>query len=434
MMSHGLFLGWSSPSVPILLGDDSPVLITLQQASWIISIHSIGAVVAGVFSIYVVNLIGRKRILLFSAIPGVIGWMIIAFATSTWELILGRFICGLSTGLGYVTSMMYVGEISPANIRGAMTGTLTVAAKFGLFVEWVIGPFLTVRHLAFASSLVPVLFFVSLLPFPESPYHFMRHGRRDKAITSLVQLRGTTDVSKEADTIEKFIKIDLNNSSGLCEILSVPGNRKALIVLLGLFTIQQWSGSYAVLSYAEFIFDLTGNQFEGKYITMIIGGMQVVFTLISSSVVDRYSRRLLLITSAFGTCITTFLVGLFFFLQSIKMNVDPIVWLPAIALILYNVLYAFGLAAVPFILMGELFPTNVKVLGNAIGMLSCLLSSVAVSLLFPNFAEQFGVHVAFWLFSIISILGVLFVYCYVPETKGKTLQEIQQQLHELKVR
>ncbi|CAL7936257.1 unnamed protein product [Xylocopa violacea] len=319
-----------------------------------------------------------------------------------------------------------------------MTCTLTVAAKFGLFVEWVIGPFLSVRHLAFASSLLPVLFFVSLLPLPESPYHFMRHGRRDEAIASLVQLRGTTDISKEADTIEKFIKIDLDNNTGLWEILSVSGNRKyvfvwALIVLLGLFVIQQWSGSYAVLSYAELIFDSTGNQFKGKYITMITGGVQVVFTLISSSVVDRYSRRLLLIISAFGTCISTFLVGIFFFLQNIQMNVDRIVWLPAVALILYNVLYAFGLAAVPFTMMSELFPTNVKVLGNTIGMLCCYFCSAVVTLFYHNLAEQYGVHVAFWFFSLISILGVLFVYFYVPETKGKTLQEIQQQLHGLKV-
>lgn len=146
------------------------------------------------------------------------------------ELIAGRFVCGLSNGFGYICATMYIGEISPANIRGTLTSTLTVAAKFGLFVEWAIGPFLSIRNLALVSSLIPILFFVSLISLPESPYHLMRRGRNQEAVTCLMQLREATDVSKEMEMIEKSIKYDLSNNTGLWELVSVSGNRKCVFI------------------------------------------------------------------------------------------------------------------------------------------------------------------------------------------------------------
>lgn len=432
-MSFGLFFGWSSPSLSLLLQNDSPIQLTIQQAAWVSSIFILSSAIGSTFCSYIINVIGRKTTLVLSAIPGLIGWMIIAFATSAWELIAGRIVCGLSNGLGYISAITYVGEISPANIRGILLSTLTLAAKFGLFFEWVVGPFLSVRDLALVSSSMPILFLVSLVSLPESPYYLIRRGRNQQAVTSLMQLRGTTDVSKEMELIEKSIKYDLTNDTGLWELISVPGNRKALIVVLGLFITQQWSGSLAILSYAELIFNETKNQLEGKYLTMILGGVQVVCTVIAASISDRYNRRTLLLISASGVSISTCLIALFFFLQHIEVDVSEIAWLPAAGSILYIVTYAFGLAVIPFTMIGEIFPTNFKALGSMIGMLCLNFSAFAVSLSYQSFAEQCGIYVAFWFFSLIAALGIVFTYYFVPETRKKTLQEIQEQLHGYKL-
>ncbi|XP_043512519.1 facilitated trehalose transporter Tret1-like [Frieseomelitta varia] len=433
MISFGLFFGWSSPSLSLLLQSNSPIQLTIQQAAWVSSTFILGSTIGAMLCSYVINVIGRKTTLVLTAIPGLTGWMIIAFATSAWELIVGRIICGLSSGFGYMSATTYVGEISPANIRGILTSTLTLASKFGLFFEWVVGPFFSVRDLALVSSSIPILFFLSLISLPESPYYLMRCGRNQQAVTSLVQLRGTTDVSKEIEMIEKSIKYDLANDTGLWELISVPGNRKALIVVLGLFIIQQWSGSLAILSYAELIFNETKSQLEGKYLTMILGGVQVVCAGISASIVDWYNRRTLLLISAFGVSISNCLIALFFFLQHIEVDVTKITWLPAVGSILYIVMYAIGLAALPFTMMSEIFPTNVKAVGIMIGMLGLNFSAFAVSLSYQSIAEQCGIYVAFWFFSSIAALGVVFTYYFVPETKKKTLQEIQEQLHGYKL-
>ncbi|XP_076546377.1 facilitated trehalose transporter Tret1 [Osmia lignaria lignaria] len=429
MLSYGLCFGWASPSLPVLLQDDSPIRLTAQQATWVTSFHTIGGTIGSLLCYFILNVIGRKWSLLLTAIPAVIGWMMIALATSAWELMAGRFSYGLSTGYGYISATVYMGEISPANIRGILTSTLTIASKLGVFIEWTIGPFLSLRNLALVSSLAPIIFIFSVLWVPESPYQLMRSERHHQAIESLMQLRGSTDVSIEADAIEKSVKIDLANDTGLWELFRVSGNRKALFIVLGLVIIQQWSGSQAIMSYAELIFNATGDQLQGKYVTMILGAIQVVCTIFGTTVVDRFGRRPLLMISAFGTSVSTFLVGLFFFLQNNETDVGMITWLPATGSILYVIMYAFGLAALPFTVMSEVFPTNVKALGTGIGMFVCNGSAVIVTSIYQSIVEQYGIHAAFWLFSTISLSGVVFVFYYMPETKGKTLQEVQEQLH-----
>lgn len=166
---------------------------------------------------------------------------------------------------------------------------------------------------------------------------------------------------------------------------------------------------------------------------MILGGVQVMCAVMSASIVDRYSRRTLLLISTSGVTISTYLIGLFFCLQYIEMDISEITWLPAAGSILYIVTYAFGLAALPFTMMSEVFPTNVKALGSTIGMLCCNCCAFAVTLSYQSIVEQNGIYVAFWLFSSITALGIIFIYYCVPETKRKTLQEIQEQLHGYKL-
>ncbi|XP_054012729.1 facilitated trehalose transporter Tret1-like isoform X1 [Hylaeus anthracinus] len=428
MMSYGLFFGWSSPSLPLLLQEDSPVPLTRQESAWVAAIQTLGGSVGPLLFVHIVNVIGRKWSLLLTGVPGIVGWLMIAFATSAWELYIARFFHGLSSSCGYVVCMMYTGEISPASIRGVLTAALTVFGKIGVSFEWTIGPFLTVMELAMTSLSLSILFVVCTLWIPESPYHLMRRGRHQEAIHTLAQLRGTTNVSEEATAIEKSVELDLANDTGLRELLCVSGNRKAIIVVVTLVVVQQWSGSMAIMSYAQQILDTTKEN-NGKYITMILGAVQVVSTIIGMCLVDRFGRRLLLIVSAFGTFVSTTLVGLFFYLQDRQFDVDNILLLPSIGTILYIVSYTLGLAAVPFTMISEVFPTNVKALGSTIAMFFCNFTSFCVTASYPRIADQFGLYTSFWIFSAISLAGVFFTYFYVPETKGKTLQEVQNQLH-----
>ncbi|XP_011873355.1 PREDICTED: facilitated trehalose transporter Tret1-like [Vollenhovia emeryi] len=433
MLSVGLFIGWASPSLPLLLSGetDYPVRLNFEEASWVTSLLTLGATGGCVASAFMVNVIGRKNTMLFTAAPSVIGWLLIAFATSPWELYISRFTSGLAMGISYAATPMYLGEISPADIRGNLGSMLTVAVKLGTSIEYIIGPFLSVRNLALVSSAVPCLFVIVFIWLPESPYQLMRCDAKEKAINSLVQLRGKEDVYKEADGIEQSVKNDLANEAGFRELLFVPGNRRALITLLCLGIVQQLSGSQAVLQYAQMIFDQANSSLEGKYLTMILGAVTLICSIVCMMITDCSGRKSLLTISAVGSACSTAMVAAYFHLQYNHADTSNIMWLPATGVILYVVMYALGLAALPFTMASELFPTNVKALGNMIGIAMTHFTGFVVTKLYLVISESAGTHTPFWIFTGCSLAGALFTLLYVPETKGKTLEQIQEKLHGL---
>ncbi|KAL6261495.1 hypothetical protein P5V15_006584 [Pogonomyrmex californicus] len=434
MLSIGQFIGWASPSLPLLIVKDSNntksfVHLTLEEASWVVSLLTLGATIGCILCVFMVNIFGRKKTMLLMAVPEIISWLLIAFATSTWELYVSRFISGLTMGIAYSSTPMYLGEISPADIRGKLSSMLTVAVKLGTLIEFVIGPFLSVRNLAVVSLVGPCLFLVTFIWLPESPYYLMRCDAKQKAINSLVQLRGKEDVYKEADNIEQSVKADLANEAGFRELIFVPGNRRALITLMCLGIFQQSSGSQAVMQYAETIFNQMNSNLEGKYLTIILGVVQLIFTIISMIITDRCGRKPLLIISSIGSACSTVMIATYFHLQYYRIDTNNIIWLPATGTMMYIVMYAIGLAGVPFTMASELFPTNVKAIGTTLGIMTVHTTAFIVTKLYPTLSEIAGTHTPFWIFTACSVISALFTFFYVPETKGKTLEQIQKKLH-----
>ncbi|KYN12998.1 Facilitated trehalose transporter Tret1 [Trachymyrmex cornetzi] len=432
MLSVALFNGWASPTLPLLLhGGDAeyPIRLNLEEASWVTALLSIGAAAGSVISALIVNIIGRKNTMLLTVVPSIIAWLLIVFATSSWELYISRFISGLATGITSMSTPMYVSEISPADIRGNLGSVLAVAGKLGILIEFTIGPFLSVRNLALVSLAGPCLFLVTFIWLPESPYHLMRCNTKQKAINSLVQLRGKEDIYKEADSIEQFVKDDLANKAGIRELLSIPGNRRALITLLCLALVQQLSGSQAVMQYAQLIFDEMNGNLEGKYLTMILGVMQLICAIVSMFITDCSGRKSWLMISTIGSACSTAMVAIYFHLQYHHIDTSNIIWLPAIGVILYRVMFSLGLGVLPFTMGGELFPMNVKALGVMIGIMTIHTTAFVVESLYLVVSESAGMHTPFWIFTSCSLVGTLFTIFYVPETKGRTLEQIQKKLH-----
>ncbi|XP_020283040.1 facilitated trehalose transporter Tret1-like [Pseudomyrmex gracilis] len=431
MLSIGQFFGWASPSLPVLIQNKDatyPVHLTSDEGSWVAALLMLGATIGAITFAFIVNTIGRKNTMLLAAVPSIISWLMIAFATLPWELYISRFISGFAAGIAYSATPMYLGEISPPKTRGILISMLTVATKLGATFEYMIGPFLSVKTLALISLAAPCLFGVVFIWVPESPYQLMRRNGKQKAIQSLVQLRGEKDVYKEADDIEQFVKVDLANEAGFRELLLVPGNRRALITLICMGIFQQMSGSQAVLQYAEIIFDEANGSLEGKYLTMILGVVQVVCTIICMFVTDYCGRKLLLIVSSIGASCSTAIVATYFTLQH-HMDISKIAWLPAIGVLMYIVMYCLGLASLVFTMGGELFPTNVKALGLMMPIVMGNIIAFIVTKSYAVIAANIGVHVPFWIFSASSFVSALFTFFYVPETKGKTLEQIQEKLH-----
>ncbi|XP_014469965.1 PREDICTED: facilitated trehalose transporter Tret1-like [Dinoponera quadriceps] len=430
-ISAGLFFGWASPSLPRLIadGDELPHL-SVEEASWVASTLIIGSFFGAFVGMFIMNFIGRKNSMITTTVPTTIGWLMIAFATSPWELYIARFICGVSFGIIYLITPVYLGEISPAKIRGILGMICVVSMKCGTLFAYVIGPFLSIRNFSFVCMTIPVLYVITFIRFmPESPYYLMRRNDRQKAVKALVQLRGNENVSKEADIIEQVVKIDLANETGFKEILFVPGNRRAMLTVIGVSIIQQFSGAPVFLQYSETLFNQTHTNLEGKYLTIILGCVQVISMCVCMILIDYCGRRILLMISSLGMGCSTAMVGAYFYLLSIHANVDNLEWFPATGTILFMILYSVGFSSLPFTLFGELFPTNVKALAGLIFVSICNLNAFIAIKWYPTMSNSVGTHVVFWFFTILNLLGFVFIFAYVPETKGKTLEQIQEELN-----
>ncbi|XP_029669193.1 facilitated trehalose transporter Tret1-2 homolog [Formica exsecta] len=434
MLSVGQFFAWSSPSLPILMqGKDEtyPVHLISEEAAWVTSLLTFGSAVGAIICTITMDVYGRKNIMLFTVIPSIMSWLMIAFATSLLELYISRFISGLAMGIAFSVTPIYLGEISPAHIRGNLTSMLIAATRIGNLIMYVIGPFLSVQNLAFVSLIGPCLFIFAFIWLPESPYYLMHHNEKQKAINSLIQLRGKEDVHNEANDIERFVKVDLANKASFRELLCVPGNRRALIIISCLGVIQQMSGFQTMLQYADIIFDQANSNLESKYLTMILGVIQVIFSIISMFITDHFGRKSLLIISAIGSGCSTAIVAIYFNLQYNHINTNHLVWLLATSVMMYTIMYALGLASVPFTLLSEMYPINVKALGSTIFLVLISLLSFVMSTLYLIITDIVGAHVPFWIFTACSLAGALFIFLCVPETKGKTFEQIQEQLQDL---
>lgn len=206
---------------------------------------------------------------------------------------------------------------------------------------------------------------------------------------------------------------------------------RAIIILFCLAAFQQMSGSMAVVQYAEIIFDEANANMEGKHLTMILGAVQVMFTIVSMIIIDRIGRKPLLIISSIGSACSTTMVATYFSLQHNNVDTSGLGWLAATGVIMYIVMYSLGMASLFFTFNSELLATNVKALGSTIAICTVNLWAFAVIKLYIVIAESSGVHVPFWIFTASSFACALFTFFYVPETKGKTLEQIQQKLHQL---
>ncbi|XP_072742467.1 facilitated trehalose transporter Tret1-like isoform X2 [Anoplolepis gracilipes] len=244
---------------------------------------------------------------------------------------------------------------------------------------------------------------------------------------NFIQLRGKSDVYKEADDIERSVQFDLTNNTGFRELLRVPGNRRALITVISLMIIHQMSGISAVKQYAELIFDQTNSKLDGKYLTMILGAVQMISTIICMFIIDCNGRKLLLIISTIGGACSTAMIAIYFQLQHDDVNTSNVTWLPAVGIIMFSV----GLSPLPLVMESKLFPTNVKALCSMLNLITASIVIFSVTKMYLVVADNFGIQTPFWIFTACSFAGVLFAFFYVPETKGKTLQQIQKELHDL---
>ena len=434
MATWGAYTAWSSPAIPYLTSKNSTFPVTDEQGGWIASLFLLGDLIGGLINSLFIDRIGRKYSLLLFTLPGLIGWILIIFAKNYIYLYIARFVAGIGEGGTFNCLVIYLTEISEKYIRGILVNMMNISLSISIFIFTSIAAYTSYEILNLTSASLPMIFLL-LFPFlPETPYYYLMKGRNDDALKCLMKLRGITESDQlKLDIKEMKLVIEEDQrlrKSAFWELISKRYNQKGLLIMFCMKMTQFLSGIMAISSYAQEIFSYSSPSIKPEFQVMIVNGITILAALANNLVIDRFYRRDLFLATGLLASICLGSVGLFFFMDLYLMvDVSSIKWLPLVALVAFQVVFTLGIGTIPYIVQGELFPINVK--GNAIacGMVIGSVVAFGTSAGYRALSNAAGVYTTFWFFAIAVLFGSLVTYWITPETKGRTLEEIQAMLN-----
>lgn len=284
--------------------------------------------------------------------------------------------------------------------------------------------------LASFNIAIPILFVVTFSTMPESPYYYIKQGQKQEAESSLKKLRGRSYVREELESMSSLVTENMKEKSRWKDLYTVGGNRKGLIILMGIYFTQQFCGSTAIISYAQQIFGAADGGMGAEESCILFGTVQLLTSAMSSQLVDRLGRKPLLLISSCGVGLANVIIGAYFFMKHnnseylVSLKFIPIVVIP-----IFIFSYTIGLATVPFAITSEIFPTNIKSKATCVIQIFVALMTFAVTKLYQVVADNLGNYVAFWGFGVLSVFGVIFILLQLPETKGQSFAAIQEKLY-----
>lgn len=421
-------ISWSSPVISKLEVDseDNPFGRpgTPDELSWIGSLLSLGAIFGPFLAAFSSNTLGRKWTLIILGVPGVISFFVLAFSQTPELYYFARTIAGIALGGVFTVLPTYLAEISDDAVRGAVGTTMNIFITSGLLLSYSIGPYVSIMWFSVICAIIPCIFIILFAIFmPETPQYLLAKGREDQAKVSFDRFRGGKGSPEEFAEMKALQKSSEGGS--IRDLYKSRGNLKALTITVALLSFQQLSGINVVLAYAEGIFADTDGIIPAKESPIILGVVQVIASFVTPLIVDRYGRKILLLISAVGMLISEVLLGLYFYLD----DTSGISWLPVVCLIVYISTYGMGFGPLPWTMMAELLPSNVKAVASSLSASWCWLISFILTKYFDSLSESIGQAGSFWMFSAFNAVAVVVTVLFVPETKGKSPKEIEDMLN-----
>lgn len=382
---------------------------------------ALGAGVAG----WLTDRLGRKRILIVSALLFAASAVGAALPRDLAEFVAARLVGGLAIGVASVLAPLYIAEIAPRSIRGRLVSLNQMAIVSGIllayFVNWLLsfgGP--SSWRLMFASAAVPsVAFFFALLFVPESPRFLVEKGREAEALAVLTRVGGAA--AARAELVE--IRDTIAQEAGTLRELVQKRLRKPLGIAVFLAVFQQVTGINTVIYYGSLIFkEQVGGQSDSAAIgaNVIIGSVNFLMTLVALWVIDRLGRRPLMLLASGGMALALLVLGFAFRLQ------PPPALVILLVILLYVASFGVGLGPGVWVVIAELFPTRIRGRAMSIATLCLWLACILITSTFLTLVEAVGSAGAFWLYAALSVVNFLFIWKVMPETKGRSLEEIER--------
>ncbi len=416
-------------------------LTTEWQKGWANSCALIGCLLGALLAGALSDRFGRKRLLIFAAFLFAITSLGNGRASNFPIFIIWRVLGGVAIGLASNLSPMYIAEVAPAQMRGRLVAinqlTIVIGILAAQFFNYLIAEKMPAqasdefirnswngqtgwRWMFMATSVPSLLFFAGMFFVPESPRWLAKNGSPNRARVILARIGGDTYASQAMVEIEATL-VHETQRVNFGELLA-PKMRKVLCLGIVLAVFQQWCGINVIFNYAEEIFAAAGYNISDTLINIAwTGSVNLVFTFVALGVVDKGGRRVLMLLGAAGLAIIYLAMGACYYAK--------VTGLPMLLLVLSAIgCYSMSLAPVTWVVISEIFPNRIRGAAMSIAVMSLWVACFILTFTFPMLNKRLGPYGTFWLYAVICVAGFVFIRFRLPETKGKTLEEIEREL------
>lgn len=435
----GLLFGYDTAVISGAIGSVRTYFdLTATQMGWAASSALVGCIIGALASGYISHKLGRKTSLIIAAILFFISAIGSALPDQFNVFIIYRIIGGVGVGIASMLSPMYIAEIAPPGIRGRLVAYNQFAIIFGMLVVYFVNYYISLQGTAdwglaigwrwmFGSEAIPAfLFFVLLLAVPRSPRWLAMQKKYGQSLAVLNKILGIREAKVEMAEIEKSLKEESKLKKASISDVFKPGIIMALFVGIGLSVLQQVTGINVFLYYAPEIFKQMGSGTDAALLqTIIVGIVNLSFTVLAILTVDRFGRKPLMIIGSAGMGICISAIGFAAYFQNTE------VWLLTFILG-YIAFFAMSLGPVVWVLLSEIYPNRIRSIALSIAVAAQWISNFLVSQTFPMMMENkvlldhFNGGFPFWVYGLMCFVSVIFCWKLVPETKGRSLEDMEK--------
>ncbi|XP_038218603.1 facilitated trehalose transporter Tret1-like [Zerene cesonia] len=451
----GILNVWPSYTLSYYTSQNTTLLsapMTSMESSLLGSLPALGALLGTACAGMIIDGFGRKKGGIVIAMPYLFSWLMIDMTSSSIVILVARFVAGIAAGASSVHAPIYISEIAEESIRGALGSAPIASYCIGAMVSYLMGWMLPYRYIIWSGIGLCVIYIGLLMSVKESPVFLMRKNREEEARQSIAHYRGEDLDSKvvmeelsrlkqrllpavelvpiNESEVEKAEKENLNGDNDETvehkrmpsyKMLFVSASSRRAFTTVGLvISLQVMMGMVPVQVYAKDIFTKAAPSLSSHMCSVMFAFVLMAGSLSCALFSDRFGRKPLLLSSAIGVCLCLITMGVL-----MQTNIAP-PWVSAVLILMYCFAFSFGAGSVPYLLLSEVFVSEVQNLASMILMEWVWLLNFGILAIFPFMVQYFGVHGSFYFFAVFAVLDIIVALVIVPETKGLTKEQIQE--------
>ncbi|EDW78463.1 uncharacterized protein Dwil_GK16169 [Drosophila willistoni] len=442
VLGAGMVVSMPSVTLSQLHDETQPFWLNKEESSWYASVNNIACPIGGLLVSFFMDRIGRKHTILLTNILGLLGWILLATCFLHTDrdhvyaqMLIGRAMGGIMIGMFVSPVGVYSAEISLPRIRGRLILGTSLALASGILLMYILGYFIRSNIILICCICIccQVTAILLVFPMPESPSWLLQKGRDEKARKSLRYFRGLS--TKENDYVPEFeaelahmkeLAENANNtaaSESFSQIIRRPEVYKPVIMLTVFFAFQQICGVVVIIVYAVQIAQRAGVAIDPVLVAVMLGVARIVTTCFMSSIFEKWGRRPSGMFSASGMAICMLLLAAGGWWPN---TIGTMSWLPVICIVAHIIFSTMGMLTLPFFMISEVFPQRARGSASGIAVFLGMLTAFVMLKIYPNMDALLGTSNLFAFYAGVSFGAAVFIYLCVPETRGRTLEELEE--------